>query len=325
MHRLSRGERDERDHMFSKFIGSMRPQSLKAINAISDIGAGPETFLALSGHGESLKDLRLCVLDESLQHLSLLGGCIALESLMIDDVRGTTNLEETQNDVFLEMVAWLRKCTELRSLVFTRLQSAAALITPVLLEHNIRLRKLELDSYVLKDHQAFHQALVHQKESLKFLSLKGESDGIFRDDVDIMVDSLRQLTELRVLELFIHEVFRDEHFVAVTQDMEHLEDLYISGLVITDELLDVLAKLNNLRSVTFTGISKFTVTGLLEFIDCLGSGNQGIRIMIDMADPDTLITDAQINFIREVLAEKAGGSLEYTALRGEDSLCNMWQ
>lgn len=294
----------------------MRPNSLKAITTLSDIGAGAETFLALNAHGESLKELRICVSNESMPHLSLLAGCTALEALRIEDVHGSIVLEETQNDVFLEMIAWLRKCENLQRLSFTKVLSASSIVTPLLLEHNIHLRTLEIDSYVLKDSRRFHQALIHQKDSLTFLSLSGDTDGMFRDDVDTIVDSLKQLTQLRVLRLLLQEVFHEDHLIAVINNLNLLEELYVNGLELNDRVLEFVGNLGNLKSVALAGISKFTTDGLLEFVSRLGPGNQGIRVMIDMADPDTLLPDEEVGLVRESLARKVGGTLEYTPWRG---------
>jgi len=295
----------------------MKPNSLRVIHTISDVGAAAETFLALNGHGESLTELRICISNDSMPHLSLLAGCTSLEALRIEDEHGTIVLEDTQNDVFLETIDWLRKCEKLERLSFVQVLSASALLTPVLLEHKIRLRNLEIDSYVLRDSRQFHQALAHQKDSLSFLSLSGETDGMFRDDLDIIVDSLNQLSELKVLRLVLQEVFHEDHLISIIADLKLLEELYVYGLELTDRILDIVGSLGNMRSVTFAGISKFTVDGLLEFVSHLGPGNQGIRVMIDMADPDTMLADDQISLIRESLYKKVGGSLEYTPWRGK--------
>ncbi|KAF2263736.1 hypothetical protein CC78DRAFT_496246 [Lojkania enalia] len=307
---------DERDHKFAKFIGSIRPQSLRMIETISDIGVGAKSFHALNAHSESLKDLRLCVSTDSLPYLSLLRRCTALEALRIEDIHGTINLEKTQNDVFLETIEWLRSCGDLRRLSFTKLQSASSIIAPVLLEDCIRLSKLEIDSYMPKDSQLLHQALVHQRWSLRFLSLNGDTDGMFRDDVDILVDSLKQLTELRVLKLLlVQEIFQDEHLITIIDNLRLLEDLYITGIELKDGVLECIGNLTNLRSIAFAGISKFTTDGLFEFISRLGPSNQGIRVMVDMADPDTLLSDEEVMLIRDSLNEKVGGTLEYTLWR----------
>ncbi|ORY10412.1 hypothetical protein BCR34DRAFT_350596 [Clohesyomyces aquaticus] len=310
---------DERDHKLASFIGTVQPQSLRLIETFRDIGAGAETFLALNSHSETLKDLRLCVSSDSLPHLSLLRSCTALEAVRLEDSDGLTNLEKTQNDVFLEIVDWLRKCESLRRLSFSGFQSAASIVGRVMLEDKIKLRKLEIDSYLLKEHQLFHQALVNQRASLRFLSLSGDADGMFRDDVDILVDSLKQLAGLRVLKLLdFHEIFSDDHLIFIIDSLSLLEDIYVTGVEIKDGVLESAGRLENLRNVAFAGISKFTTDGLLEFISLLGPGNQGIRVMIDMADPATLLTETEIVLVKQSLWEKVGGVLDYVPYKDPD-------
>lgn len=270
----------------------------------------------LEANADILTIHRICVSDESLPHLSLLSGCTALEEVRIEDVHGRTVLEDTQNDVFLETINWLKSCERLHRLSFVGLLSAATLVTPLLIEHKIRLRSLELDSYVLKDSRQFHQALIHQKDSLTYLSLSGDTDRMFRDDVDALVDSLKQLQQLEVLRLILQEMFREEHLVSIVSNLVRLEELYVSGLLLTDGLLEPVGKLSNLRSVVLAGISRFTFDGLNQFINQLGPGNQGIRIMIDMAEPETLIDEGEVNILRDYLKDKVSGTLEYTPWRG---------
>ncbi|EMD89199.1 hypothetical protein COCC4DRAFT_138837 [Bipolaris maydis ATCC 48331] len=303
------------DQKFAKFLSSMRPNTLQTLQTISDVEAGAETFLALNNHGKSLEDLRLCVTKDSIPHLALLKGCTALKTLRIEDIHGTVDLEATENDVFLETISWLQKCSNLQRLSFSKLQSGAAIITPVLLEEKIQLSSLEIDSYTLKDHKSFHQALVHQQSSLRVLFLSGDTEGMFRDDLDILVESLRQLRQLRDLHLILPEVLRDDHLKTIVADLFLLEDLYVSGLELNDDVLPHLASLPNLRTVTISGISKFTMDGLLDFIDRLGPGNQGIRLSVDMADTDTLLPDEQLALVKDNLMEKTGGTFEYMALR----------
>lgn len=248
--------------------------------------------------------------------MSLLAGCTALEEIRIEEYDGRTVLEDAQNDVFLETINWLRSCEKLHRINLLGLLSAAKLVTPLLLEHKIRLRSLEIDSYVLKDSRQFHQALVHQKDSLTYLSLSGETDGMFRDDVDILVDSLKQLKNMVVLRLLLQEVFREEHLVSVVSNLSRLEELYVNGILLTDSLLEPIGRLSHLRSVTLAGISKFSFERLTQFINQLGPGNQGIRVMIDMAEPETFIDEGDVSTLRGLLRDKTGGTFEYTPWRG---------
>jgi hypothetical protein len=304
------------DHKFAKFLGALRSNSLKQLHTIRDIRPGAETFLALNQHAKSLDDLKICIFEETAPFLSLLSGCTALKHLRIEDYHGQVDLEATQNDVFLELITWLTKCENLQYLVFPNLQAGASIATPVLLEHNIQLTHLEMDNYILKDHQKFHRALVHQQSSLRNLSLSGDTDGMFRDDLDTLVDSLKQLHQLRDLKLLLPEVLKDEHLITIISNLNLLEDLYVSGLELNDVVLNSVASLPNLRSVTLSGISKFTIDGLLDFVARLGPGNSGIRLTIDMADPDTMLDEESVNMVKDCLVEKTGGTLEYMALRG---------
>lgn len=311
---------NKRDVDFADFLRNLRPHSLRMLETLRYIGVLSETFAALNCHSESLKDLRLCVGRESLADLSLLQGCTALEALRIED-EDTSNidLEQTHNDTFTEITAWLSKCENLRVISFSGVRSAPALIAPLLLGGNIELRKLEVDSYLPRESAQFHRALTHQKESLRNLQLLGDTENMYRDDVDTLVDSLKQLTRLTTLKLaLVQEIFQDDHLIAIISNLKRLEDLYITGMEIKDGVLDCVAELSNLKSVTFSGISKFTVEGLLEFASRLGPGNQGIRVMIDMADPDTLLSEEEVALLREVLAEKVGGSIEYVPWRDPD-------
>ncbi|KAI8936895.1 hypothetical protein NX059_006127 [Plenodomus lindquistii] len=306
---------DDTDHSFATFLSAMRPNSLKTLHAISDIRVGADTFLALNHHGQSLEDLQLSVTNETLPHLSLLQGCTALNNLRIDDTHEADDLETSQHEAFLETVAWLRKCESLRSLEFFNCQSGAALVTPVLLEEKIRLSSLHIDSYILKDRTNFHQALVHQQSSLRHLFLSGDTDEMFRDHLDTLVDSLKQLKQLQTLTLILPEIFREEHLITLFTHLVLLEELYVSGLELRDNILDSLAGMKHLRNVTLSGISKFTTDGLLEFVSRLGPGNSGIRVHIDMADPETFLGDGDQRLIKDCLKEKIGGSLEYMLFR----------
>ncbi|KAF1932642.1 uncharacterized protein M421DRAFT_399080 [Didymella exigua CBS 183.55] len=307
---------DHRDQKFAQFLSSMRADSLKSLQTMHDIGADAETFSALSHHGGSLEDLGMYTSNESLSHLNMLQGCTALRQLRIEDTHGVVDLQATQNDVFLETIAWLSKCKGLRVIRFSNFASGAALMTPVLLEQDIRLEHLEIDSYVLKDHKTFHQALVHQQSHMIELSLNGEPDGMFRDDLDTLVDSLKQLKAMRRLSLTLPEVLRDEHIVAIFQNLKQLETIYVTGLEINDDVLPTIGGLPNLRDVTLSGISKFTVDGLFDFISMLGTGNQGIRVIIDQADPDTALTDENQAVLSKYIAEHSGGTFDYTLFRG---------
>jgi hypothetical protein len=255
----------------------------------------------------------------ALPHLSLLAGCTALETLRLEDADGVIDLKATQHDVFSDVVAWLRECSNLHNLGLLNVVDAAALVLPLLTQEGITFRKLEIDTYVVRSNKLFHRALIHQRTSLRALTLSGDSDEMFRDDVDVLVDSLSALTELRELELRgVSDWLKDEHFVQIIDKLDKLEDFYISGLEVTDAVLEKAAGLRNLRSITFMVMSKFTVDGLLEFVSKLGPSNQGLVLLVGMADPGELLSEEEVQLVRDALMVKVGGRLEYTPWRDPD-------
>lgn len=313
------GGEDGADHKLAEFISGIRDQHLKSFETISITGIGAETFLALNSHAHALRELKIYLKSDALPHLALLKGCVNLDMLDLEDADGTTDLEKTQNDVFLEMIVWLRECHNLRQLIFTKFLSAAAIMTHVLPDNNIRLEQLKLDSYVVKDHKAFHQALTHQT-SLNSLFLQGNCEGIFADDRTIFIDSLGYLKELRDVKLVFRsddvDLLSDEQVISLAENLENLEEFYVSGYGVTDRALEKVSELKHLRAMNFFAVTSFTSDGLLEFVSRLGPGNQGLSLVIDNADPESALTEEEQDLIRDAIQAKVGGRFEYQLLRG---------
>jgi hypothetical protein len=163
--------------------------------------AGPETFLSLNNHHASLKHLTLGTLKvPALKSLSLLKGCTAIESLDLEDAYGTIDLEAIENDTFLETIAWLTSCKNLKSISLTNFVNGPQMLTSVCLEHAIRLNSLTLKGYSLANNQDFHRALSHQT-SLVSLELKGDAEESFRDDIDTFLDCVCRLSNLKYLNI----------------------------------------------------------------------------------------------------------------------------
>lgn len=308
------------DHKLATFISGLPEQHLKSFETISITGIGAESFLALNSHGLTLRQLKMYLKSDALPHLGLLKGCVNLETLSLEDGDGTVDLERTQNDVFLEMIAWLRDCHKLRHLTFTKILSGAAIMTQVLPDDNIRLEQLQIDSYTVKDHQAFHSALTSQT-SLSSLFLQGNSDNIGFYDKLVFVESIVQLRELRDVKLVFRgedmDLLSDSEIQSLAANLGKLEEFYVSGYGVTDATLDKISGLKHLRAMTFFSITSFTVDGLLGFVSRLGPGNQDLSLVVDMADPASALTDAEHTLVREALYDKVGGRFEYQLLRGK--------
>lgn len=196
----------------------------------------------------------------------------------------------------------------------------------MLLNQDISLQKLQINAsndesmYVVKDHHDFHQALSHQP-SLRSLLLRADPEPASRDDVDTLMDAFCSLKELRELRLNrTSDFFRDENIITLVEQLTNLEDLYIGGFGISDSILPHLAKLKNLKVITFSGLTSFSDNGLLDFVSSLGKGNHGLTLSVDLADPDTAISQESQDLIRETMAQSLDGRFDYQLLRGAPSL-----
>lgn len=310
------------DQVLASFIGGMQPNKLIDFENIGNCRIGAETCLALSAQGASLKTLKLNLTEEGVSSLGLLRGCTALRELKIESDRSVPDLKATQNDVFLEVFEWLKSCSELRMVTFKNFVSAPDLTLPLLQNKDVRLESLVINAneegmYVMKDHQDFHQAL-SQQQDLQTLQLNADPDPTSRDDIEILLNGLCSLTNLQYLKLVrISDYFSDEHIKLLTSYLPELRELFIGGYGISDAALAEVANLRNLKNVSFSGITTFTTSGVVDFVNRLGESNKGLALAVDNADPDSGISVEEQDLLRELIQTKVDGRFEYQLLRGE--------
>lgn len=269
-----------------------------------------------------MKTLKLALSDQGITGLGRLQSCTSIEALRLTDLRPPHDLPSTQNDVFTDVVAWLKQCSNLREINLTDFVSAPDILTPVLNQDTLLLEELQINAkdnmmYMMKDHPEFHQALGKQYR-LQSLLLKADPESSSDEELELFCTSLCSLRDLRYLELKgISENFQDTHVSLLAECLLKLEELTVVGSYLEDSSLEKLSNLGNLRSVTFMGPSMFTANGLLDFIDKLGPGNQGLTIGIYMALPERLLGSEEQDLIREALMQKVQGRFDYVPIRGE--------
>lgn len=191
---------DEADHRLGNFISGLRPGSLQTLEIINSNDVHAQTFLALSGHRKSLKELKLASLKApAMRSLSLLKECTALQTLNLQDAEGLM-LEASENDTFLEVIAWLKACTRLRDLTIQRFVDGPAIMTAIFRDDKIRLKSFDISGYTLAGNQIFHQALANQTE-LESLDLRADAEESFRDDIEVLINSICSLKNLKRLNL----------------------------------------------------------------------------------------------------------------------------
>lgn len=320
--RIYRAISPDADRQIASFIDGRTPNTLTYFECLSDCHIGVETAAALNTHGKSLTVLKLYLTEDNIKALGSLQGCTSVTTLAIDYYSGQPDdLKGTQNDLYLEIVEWLRACVALRDISFSHMMSAPDLVLPLLLSKEIQLHKLQINSkegfmYLVKDHRDFHQSL-GQELSLQELSLRADPEDVGRDDLDTMTTSICSLSNLRHLTLTrISDFFTDQHIQAFAHHLENLEHIYVGGYGITDGVWDSVARLKSLKSLTFNGLTDFTVAGMLRFVEQLGDGNQGLMLAIDNAANESALTSEEQDAVREALAAKVGGSLAYQLMTG---------
>ena len=306
------------DKHCASFLNEIRPQTLRSFQMLSTSTIGPETFLALNVHRESLSELELNDISaDAMLALPMLKGCTSVNSLLLAErAPPTQDLEKRHNDVFLEVVEWLRECNDLHSLTVRNLLSAPALLTPILLENNIKLIRLAVENYTMSESKDFHQALAHQP-SLQSLKLSGEGVEAGHSDNDILVGALSKLENLRDLELKeISDGFLNSHIIGIAQDLPKLEVLWTSGYNIGDEIWNDVAGLKSLRTLEINALTRFTADGISDFILSLGEGNKGMALVVNMQENDCDISDEDQATIRQTIDAKLEGRFGFQLWKG---------
>ncbi|TVY49872.1 hypothetical protein LOCC1_G000186 [Lachnellula occidentalis] len=314
---------DDDDSDLASFFSALTPNTLRSFTAQTADGVGPETLLALNHHAGSLKTLKLHgVKPNGIKNLHHLQGCNLLETLDLtaDRQAGFIDLKATENDVYLEVIAWLRKCEQLRELLLQGLNSAPSILTEVCLSNNTKLQKLVVTGYPVIDNQDFHRALSHQT-SLEHLELKADAEGGFRDDIDIPIHSITRLPKLKHLNLVpTSEYFRTPDITNLAPHMKNLEELWFMGYDVDDSIWPSLSSLRQLRVLNILALSSFTLDGILAFISTLQRDtNHGLLLAVMNQNPVHAFTDTQQGIIRRAIEEKVNGTFEFVLFREEDS------
>lgn len=314
--------REDKDPSLASFTSALRSNTLRSFTAVSADGVGPETLLALNHHSTSLKILKLDGLKPSgVRHLNLLQGCTSLEvlDLTADRTAAFIDLEATENDIFLEVVEWLRKCERLRELFVGSLVSSPSILTHVCLCNIIRLQKLVVAGYPMIGNQDFHRSLSHQT-SLEHLELKADPEGGTRDDIDILIASISKLPNLRHLNLLsTSEHFRTPDIQTLALYLKNLEEFWFIGYDVDDAIWPYLSRMQQLRVLNILAVSQFTLDGILAFISTLGEGNNGLSLAVMNQNPTHALSEHEQTTIREAIEAEVNGNFEFVLFREEDS------
>lgn len=311
------------DPMFASFLNELGPRTLQYFEMISSNDLGSQSFQALSRH-KSLRELKLNSLSQAaVENLNSLKGCTELETLVLEDSRGTIQLEALHNDVYVEVVHWLSSCTKLRDLTLKKFYDGPSILSQVLTSPNVRLTKLAIEGYQVRNtsSQLFHTALSEQK-FLECLYLAGNGDDTIPDDLQIMVDGLSNMSNLK--ELVLKEVsneFQEEHIAQLALNLPELEEFWTSGDVIGGDVLHALSNLRSLKKLDLYALTKFTSDEIIDFLSKLdGDTQRGFNFSIMAADPvHGNLTETEQELIRDYIRSNLDGRFDFVLWRDVDS------
>ena len=319
----------EADVELGQFLSGLQSDSLTFFEIIQQCGIAEMTCQALAQHSRSLRELKLCLEKDSIPNLLLLHSCNQLQKLKIEISGGAMDEKMAEEPVLIELTSWLNDCPNLRSVELHNVGFAPKLLTPVFQSKTVQLEDLDIKAlstwntsswYSMKDHRDFHLSLGNQKK-LRNLSLVGDATDVTRDDNDALVQSVCQCKELRRLKLRgVSEYLSEEAVISLLAILHQLEELYIHGLTLTNDVLDSVVTHPYLKSICFMDLTFFTFQGLLSFVERLDDSKHGFELSVNMASTDHLLSDQEVHMIQQLLYDKVGGKFDYVAHRDPDAL-----
>lgn len=309
------------DEAFATFLGELPTDTLAYFEIISHNMIGKLSFQALGRH-KSLQQLDLGNLNrEAVENLNALKACTEVHTLKLDDYFGTVQLEALNNDVFLEVVEWLSSCRNLRDLRLKKMFDGPAILSRVLYSPIVKLTTLSLEGYTVRhtSAQLFHSALSEQ-QCLETVWLKGNGEDTTADDLQIMVEGLCNLTNLRELVLKdVSDEFSEEHIISLALSLPLLEEFWTSGGEVSAAILPPLASLKHLKNLTLYAMTQFPLDAILDFIASLDPQTQrGFNLSLMAADPKSDLSEMEQDIIKEFIRANLDGRFDFVLWREAD-------
>lgn len=305
---------EDADRVCADFFNELNEDTVQYFELISSSLIARSSFEALGRH-KSLRELRLASLSrEAMENLNGLKGCTELHTLLLED-SGAVQLEALNNDVFLDVVYWLSSCTKLKDITLKKFVDGPALLAQVAVAPSVRWSKLTLESgkgygYALRHQSAaqFHTALAEQTE-LEMLALRGSGEDSTPDDLNIMVESICRLTNLKALSLKdVSDEFEETHIINLAMNLPLLEELWTSGGEVSANILQALTNPKNLKQLELLALTQFTLDDVLDFLGQLNPQRQkGFVLNLMAVDQQYNMSNEELSIIHEYMLRNLDG------------------
>lgn len=303
--------REDADDVFSLFLKELKPDTIEYLQFISINTIAGRSFEALGRHG-GLKKLKLNNLcPAAMRSLNGLRACTRIEVLSLEGDFASTRLEENNNDVFVDVIAWLSSCHQLRDITLRKFVDGPAILAAVAIAPGVKWTKLCLEDYSVRNPNSasFHTALTQQK-ALEELSLSGSGDDALPQDFEIMVSSISQLSKLTKLTLRqISDEFDMTHVSNLVLNLPHLEEFTTGGQELSSDLLLLLTNLRSLKVLTLFALTQFDFDSMFDFVSQLDPKTQkGFSLSLMAVDQQFALEREQQQVISDMIQNRVGGS-----------------
>lgn len=209
-----------------------------------------------------------------------------MEVLEIEnDGSSQADLQEFDEDVLKEITVWIQSCKSLRDLTLTGVRDSLTILKDVLMTPGIRLTSLDVKFLRQFDPRESHATwdalkLQHKLESFTLGANLDQQELFILAEYPNLVDAICSLNKLKSLNL--KQTFAQAREIErLIASLPHLIDFGFGGELVTDTILEPLAALPNLATVSISAQSEFTVAGLRRFARAIESrGRPGFQCEI---------------------------------------------
>ncbi|KAI1477865.1 hypothetical protein F4774DRAFT_185553 [Daldinia eschscholtzii] len=314
------------DDDLAAFFGTLRPNSLRSFEVISQNSIGKKALTALNSHATSLRSLVLRNLTpQAMKALNSFPDCTSLEKLLIEnDLYNLVNLTDYPGGMLDEVSAWICKCKSLRDLSFSHFIGSHPVIGDILNSPNIRLTSLSIISIhsgTEPEDTATWTALGFQ-EHLESLTL-GLHDGtanFLMEAKPPLVDSICRLKNMVSLNLMqVH--LTEEEVERIAAELPNLSEFSFSGELLEDHALLHLSSIPKLKLLCINSLTRFSFDGLYQFGYWLMDPDRtGIKVDILNQLGDIKFSPSEYDQLQKHFIKHPKGRLEITYFMDPDEL-----
>ncbi|RYP74719.1 hypothetical protein DL769_003978 [Monosporascus sp. CRB-8-3] len=305
------------DEGLAAFFRTLRPNSLRSFEVMSQNRIGENSLTALNAHAASLKSLKLGTLSaRAMMCLNVLRSCTGLEVLEIENEgRSQVDLRAFNEGMLKEVTAWIRSCKSLRELSFRNLRDALLIVKDILNSPDIRLNSLDIQflRQINDQDSAATWATLGLQDSLESFTLGAN---FYRQEMFVLaeypslVDSICRLKNLKSLNL--KQTFvQAQEIHQFARSLPNLVDFSFGGELMDDSVLESLAALPHLMMVGISAQSLFTWPGLQHFAQQLElAGRYGFQLEILGQLGEAKFAEEQQNWLQDFFANKLHGRFD---------------